>query len=123
MAKLNTRWLREVSITKEFDIALSDSQVSSFQIPSNSVIHSIHLIIDTPYSTGSAIQIGRTGAPNLLMDVDDNDAAGADVGDIYECDQNTEWGATRLPVLVTVTGPPISGAGAVVVIYSTLKDD
>lgn len=91
------------------------SQSSAANIPANAYVVSALLDVTTPYSAGATISIGRTGSTALLMATTDNTAT---LAGQYEAQQNTAWGASALPVLVTIGGSPAAGAGSVLVKYS-----
>lgn len=90
------------------------SQTSTSSIPANARIYRAHVEITTPYSVGGTISIGRTGSTSLMQATGDNDAQTAS---IYNVSQDTAFGGSALPVLVTVGGAPAAGAGVVVVEY------
>jgi hypothetical protein len=58
------------------------------------------------------LQVGQTGTTNLLMQTTDNDAQ---VSNLYSVWQDTAWGSSSLPVLVTVSGAPAAGVAACIV--------
>ncbi len=93
--------------------AASTSSVTS--IPAGAFVSSCFLDVDTPYSAGTTLSIGRTGSLALLMATTDNDPT---LAVQYQADQDTAWGASPLPIVVTLTGAPAAGACEVVVDYA-----
>jgi hypothetical protein len=90
------------------------SQSSTAEIPANAVVLSATLEVTTPYSAGATVSIGRTGSTALIQATTDNLAT---VAGTYDVPQDTAWGATALPVLITVAGTPAAGAGFCIVQY------
>jgi hypothetical protein len=88
-------------------------------IPANALILSCTVVIDSTYLTGVTITIGRTGAPSLLQGAADNSPQNANT---YNAPQRTSWGATELPVLITLAGSSLTGSGTATIEY-TLSDD
>lgn len=103
-----------VSIIR-FDLTTAVAQTSVTAIPAGAIVTNAFLDITTPYSPGSSIQVGQLGAVSLLMSNSDSDSA---VANQYEAPQDTDWGPLSLPVLVTVSGSPVVGAGICVVTYT-----
>ena len=91
------------------------SQSSVTSIPANAVIVGCEFKVTTPYSAGATVAVGQTGTTNLLMAAGDSVAT---VANEYGAPQRTAWGASPLPVLVTVTGAPAAGVGTVTVQYT-----
>lgn len=96
------------------------SYSSNTSLPANSVVTRCALDVTTQYSAGTTIVIGQTGSSSLLMSAT---GAGTDgepaVGpNLYDAPQDTAWGSTALPVLVTISGSPSVGAAFVLVEYS-----
>ena len=96
-------------------ITTAASQSSATSIPANAVVSSAELDVRTAYSSGTTLKIGQTGTLNLLQDTGDNFPT---VQNLYRAPQDTAWGASALPVLVTITGAPSVGSGFVIVRYS-----
>lgn len=107
--------------TIRFQIGTAASQQSASSVPANAIITRAYLDMQSagaaPYSAGTTIQIGRTGAAALLMDVADSVPTAA-AGHIYNAQQGTPWGGAALPVLVTIAGAPGAGVGFVYVEYA-----
>lgn len=98
-----------------FAITNAASQSSATSIPANAVVCSVLVNIVTPYSAGATIAVGQTGTTTLLQATADNLAT---VANQYLSELDQAWGASALPVLVTVAGAPAVGAGFVTVLYS-----
>jgi hypothetical protein len=109
-ATVMTGSIREIRMP----ITTSASQSSAVSIPANAVIAEATVKITTAYDVGT-IAVGRTGSTSLLVGATDNlpTAIGS-----YQIEQDTTWGASALPVLVTITGSPTTGAGFVIVKYA-----
>ncbi len=95
-------------------ITTAASQSSTTSIPANAIIYSAQVNITTAYSAGATIAVGQTGTTTLLQATPDNTPT---LVNIYLAEQDTAWGASALPVLVTVGGAPAAGAGFVTVLY------
>jgi hypothetical protein len=96
-------------------ISTGATQSSASSIPANAVIFSASVEITTPYSGGTTISVGRTGSTSLLQATTDNLATTANT---YQVTQETAWGGSDLPTLVTVAGAPSAGAGFVTIQYA-----
>ena len=96
-------------------IGTGASQSSVTSIPAGAIVLRADVTITTPYSGGATIAVGQTGTTNLLQGTADNFPQ---TDDEYLADQRTAWGASALPVLVTVGGAPSAGAGFVTVVYA-----
>jgi len=101
--------------TIDFVIGTGASQSSVSSIPANAIVTNIYTVFGTPYSAGTTIKVGQTGTTNLLMDTTDNTPT---VAGTYNILQRTSWGASALPVLVTIAGAPSAGAGTITVQYT-----
>lgn len=101
--------------TVDFVIGTAASQSSVSSIPAGAIILRADVSVTTPYSAGALIALGQTGTTALLQGTGDNFPT---VADIYLASQRTAWGASALPVLVTITGAPSAGAGTVTVQYT-----
>jgi len=99
-----------------FAVGVGASQSSVTSIPAGAVVSRVVLDVTTPYSGGATISVGQTGSAALLMATGDNTPQ---TGALYEAEQDTPWGGSALPVLVTVGGAPGAGAGTVTVDYCT----
>jgi hypothetical protein len=95
-------------------VGTSASQSSTSSIPANAYVLYAELTVSTPFSAGATIAIGQTGTTGLLQATADNVAT---LANQYGAAQTTTWGASTLPVLVTVGGAPAAGAGIVAVQY------
>jgi hypothetical protein len=93
--------------------AATSSSVAS--IPANAQITEAELSVTTPFSGGTTISVGQTGSTSLLMATGDITAT---LANIYQDMQDTAWGASPLPVLVTVGGAPAAGAAVCIVKYT-----
>lgn len=91
------------------------SQNSAASIPANATVYETFLDVTTPFSAGAAISVGRTGSTALIMATTDNSPQTAGQ---WAVPQRTPWGASALPVLVTITGAPAAGAATLVVTYA-----
>lgn len=103
------------TITLRMAVGTGASQSSASSIPANAIIESVMLDVTTPFSGGATISIGQTGSTSLLMTTGDNfpQTAGQ-----YYIDEDTAWGASALPLLVTVGGTPSAGAATAKVTFS-----
>ena len=68
--------------------------------------------ITTPYSPGTSIEIGQAGTPALLQGIGDNVPTASPPVTFSE-EQDSPL--VNLPILVTIAGGPVAGAGVVVV--------
>lgn len=99
----------------DFAITTGASQDSDSQIPANAIIHSVKLIIQTPYSAGATIELGYTGNTSAILGSADNNPQEAHE---YECEDYAVWDSSPQLVLATIGGSPVAGSGRVVVAYS-----
>lgn len=104
--------------TIRFAINTSATQTSSTSIPSTAIVQDCILRIDTPFSPGTTIKVGRSGSLNLLQDTPDNDPT---ISALYKAPQDTAWSVAG-GVVVTVAGGPIAGAGYCTVNYVVPKN-
>ena len=95
-------------------IGTGAAQSSTTSIPASAYVLYCDVTITTPYSAGGTVAVGQTGSTTLLQAAADNVAT---VAHQYGAAQTTSWGASPLPVLVTVGGAPAAGAGIVAVQY------
>lgn len=91
------------------------SQSSANSIPANAIVQDVKFSVTTPYSAGATVSIGQTGSTSLLQATTDNNPQ---IASIYDVEGDVAWGASALPVLVTIAGAPAAGAGVVIVSYS-----
>jgi hypothetical protein len=84
-------------------------------IPAGATVVRCDVNITTKYSGGTKITVGRAGALTLLQDTTDNHPDA--IPDDYPNLQVTPWGGVTLPVVVTILGGPVVGAGNVAVLY------
>jgi hypothetical protein len=98
-----------------FALGTGATQTSLSEIPAGAIVVKAYLDIQTAYPTGTMMQVGQVGTPDLLMGTSDNDPT---FEDQYEADQDTPWGGSNLPVQVTVIGSPAYGSGECVVTYT-----
>lgn len=111
----NTNPAAGTTISLRMPVGTGASQSSASNIPANAIIESVMLDVTTPFSAGATIKIGQTGTTNLLMDTPDNFPQ--TVGQYY-IPIDTPWGASALPLLVTVGGAPAAGAAEAKVEFS-----
>lgn len=97
----------------QFTLALVNKS-SITPIPAGAIVLSASLNIQTPYSGGTTISLGRASSPANLQATTDNTPTVA--GD-YLAQQETSWGGTAAAVLATVAGGPVVGAAVVTVVY------
>jgi hypothetical protein len=102
--------------TIDFAIGTGASQSSVTSIPAGAIVLRAEVKITTPYSGGATIAVGQTGTTTLLQATGDNTPT---IVNEYDADQRTGWGASALPVLVTVGGAPSAGVGTVTVMYAS----
>ena len=102
-------------ITIRFPLGTAASQTSTDNIPAGAIVKKVFVAIFDVYPSGTEMQIGQAGKPNLLMDFPD---VYPDFERQYEASQDTPWGGSNLPVLVTVWGSPAYGSGECVVTYT-----
>jgi hypothetical protein len=102
-------------ITIRFPLGTGASQVSTDNIPAGAVVKKAYVDIFDAYPTGTVMRVGHVGSPGLLMDAPD---IFPNFVSQYEASQDTLWGGSNLPVLVTVFGSPAYGSGECVVTYS-----
>jgi hypothetical protein len=94
--------------------ALGTATASSVtSIPTGATILRATLLVTTPYTAGTTIEIGSTGVPSLLQATTDNDP---EVDGTYDAPQLTNWNAASV-VTATIAGAPAAGAATVMVEY------
>ena len=93
--------------TIRFAIGTGATQDSVTNIPAAAVVQSCVLRLDTPYSLGTTISVGRSGSIALVQATTDNDPTTAG---LYQVPQDTLWGVLG-PVRITIGGSPGVGAG------------
>ena len=98
-----------------FAIDNTASQESTFEIPANDIVESVHLEVTTAYSPGATIEIGKTGSTDALMASTDNNPQLS--SSAYECEERVDFGPSD-GILVTVGGAPAAGAGIVTVRFA-----
>lgn len=98
-----------------FAVGTGATSSSVTSIPANAQIVEAELSVTTPFSGGTTISVGQTGSASLLMGTGDNVAT---LANMYQSMQDTAWGASPLPVLVTVAGAPSVGAAVCIVKYT-----
>lgn len=92
-----------------FAIGTATTQ-SVMGIPANAVVTATNVTVQTAYSAGAVIEIGRAGAIALLQ----SSAANApQIADEYLRPQDVDWGPLALPVVATISGGPAVGAAVV----------
>jgi hypothetical protein len=92
------------------------TQTSQTSIPAGAFVTSVKLEVDSAYGAGVGLSVGNANGLSLIMTTAQNDPQAPGT---YTLPQNTSWGSTALPVVVTVTGGPTSGSGSVAVQYTT----
>lgn len=107
--------LRTIDLT----IGTNGTYTSESLIPANAIILFSSVTVTEGYSLGANMQVGQTGNLGLLQTT----------ADIFPQDENqyvatqrTPWGATQLPVIVTITGSPSVGEAFVTVEYALPND-
>lgn len=98
-----------------FPLDTQGSQLSGTLIPAGAIVTSSLVDIFTPYSPGTLMEVGQAGSSTLLMSSED---VATGFMNQYEAFQDTSWGASALPVVVTVSGSPTVGSGACLVTYT-----
>jgi len=93
--------------TIRFAIGTGATQNSASSIPATAVVQDCVVRIDTPYSPGTTISVGRSGSAALVQATTDNDPT---IAGLYQAPQDTLWGVLG-QVQVTVGGSPGAGAG------------
>jgi hypothetical protein len=93
--------------TIRFAIGIGATQSSVSSIPANAVVKDCMIRIDTSYSPGTTISVGRSGSIALVQMIVDNDPT--TVG-LYQAPQDTLWSILG-QVQVTVGGSPGIGGG------------
>ena len=88
-------------------------------IPAGSIILSASLDVTTPYSAGATLEVGNAGDATLLQASGDNDPQASN---LYAAPQDTSWGGSSAPVLVTVSGAPAAGAAECIIVYTIQPD-
>ena len=98
-----------------FPITNAASQSSANSIPGGAVVTRAWLEVTTPYSATATITLGQTGSAALLLATGDSSPTDAIVGpdgyNTYNSHKPVPWGASALPLLVTVANAPAAGAG------------
>ena len=97
------------------DLTTQSSQLSDTLIPAGAIVTATLIDIFTPYSPGTLLEVGQPGNPTLLMGAADNAPTFMNQ---YVAFQDTPWGPTAFPVVVTIAGSPSVGAGACLVTYT-----
>jgi hypothetical protein len=106
-----------VELTILIVIGTGGTYTSTTNIPANAyVTRCLTSIPTTAYAAGATVKVGQTGTLNLLQDTTDNTPT---VIGNYDAPQLTSWGSSALPVIVTIGGSPASGAGLVLVEYTS----
>ena len=98
-----------------FAVTTAATSTSVTSIPAGAQIVDAQLSVTTPFSGGTTISVGQTGSVSLLMGTGDNTPG---TNNIYQVQQDTPWGGSPLPVLVTVGGSPGAGAAVCIVKYT-----
>lgn len=99
----------------DYAIGITTPEPSATIIPANAIVLRAMVTITTPYTPGSSISVGQTGSVSLLQTTSNNFPG---VAGSYDAPQRTAWGAVALPVVTTVNGAPVVGAGFVTVEYA-----
>lgn len=112
--QISTTGLSGVERVIRYAIGTGATQDSATSIPANAIVLEAWVDVQTPYSGGTTISLGRAGSTSLLQATTDNNPLAAG---IYILQQDTSWGGAALPVRTTIAGAPGAGAGFVVVKY------
>lgn len=101
-------------------IAQASPVTSATVIPGGAIVTRAAITYDVAYTADTTITVGQTGSASLLMGTADSQPDRAIVGtsNTDDAPQTTAWGASALPVLVTIAGGPVAGSGHVLVEYS-----
>lgn len=101
-----------------YDIGTAPTQDSATEIPAGAYVLNTYVLITTPYTVGTTIDVGQPGNLTLLEDgAIDNDPL---VAGTYGVPGGTgiAWGGSDLVVRTTVAGPDDDvGAGVVLVAW------
>ena len=89
------------------------STSSAQAIPAGAIVTSAKLDITTPYSALATISLGQAGSVAEFMATTDNTPQGAA---LYTAEQDTVAASTN-PLLVTIAGAPVAGAGFAIIEY------
>lgn len=97
-----------------YAITNAATQDSTKEIDAGSVVHKCMIIISTPYSGGSDVEVGDTATVDKFLG---DNQVNAQVAGAYTVIQDTAQASASV-VRTTVTGAPAAGAGFVIVWYS-----
>jgi hypothetical protein len=97
-------------------LGTTGTTTSVTSLPANAVVQRCVLNVTTAYSAGATIEAGQTGSLALALGTTDNTPQSVDT---YVVDQVTSWGASALPLVVTIGGAPTAGAGTMTIYYSS----
>jgi hypothetical protein len=97
-----------------FTFSSFGSALTMFNLPANSVVHDVQVIVDTAFDVGT-IKVGISATTDKYMTVGQNDLTGADR---YVSSPNHLPVGTAEALIGTFSGNPTVGAGRVLVFYS-----
>ena len=109
-------FVSESSVSKvvRFPVTTGATQSSTTSIPANSIITEAWFDVTAAYTGGTTATIGNATNPALLQTIADNNPP---VVGLYTKRQNTSWGGTTQPILLSIAGAPAVGSGFVLVRY------
>jgi len=96
-------------------IAQASPVTSTTVLPAGAIVTRCAINVEVAYSDETTVTVGQTGSAALLMGTADSQP---DAINSFDAPQMTAWGASALPVLVTIAGSPSVGSGHVLVEYS-----
>ncbi len=85
------------------------------QLPANAIVHQIDVDVTTPYSTGTTMDIGKSGSASALLA---NATVDEEAQDFLYVPMLKGVGGTAYAPRVTLGGSPSAGAAMVLVHYS-----
>jgi hypothetical protein len=108
-----------------FTFTTAATKASAADIPASYQGLSIVVTITTPYTAGTTLQVGQTGAPGAFIAsgvIDPTLAFPAGVTKLsYTFPLDVAASASGIPLLVTLGGSPIAGAGSVAFTYGQVQ--
>lgn len=96
-------------------VGTSATTSATEQLPANAIIHQVDVDVTTPYSTGTTMDIGKTGSAAALLA---NAVVDEEAQDFLSVNMLKGVGGSAYSPLVTLGGSPSAGAAMVVVHYS-----
>lgn len=113
----NGRWITNTVAggIQEIRFTVGTATASSVTlIPTGARVLRARVQINTPYSAGATLDVGKVGTVNLVFDNSEIDET---VADTYLKDLDAAWGAAA-SVLTTIGGGPVAGASTIIVEYA-----